>query len=164
MISPVQFRRSVMFDSLQPPWTAAGQAYVHHRLPEIAETHVHQVGDAIQASHPLSSPSPPTFNLSQHQGLSQWVGSSHQVTKVLEFQLQHQSFQWISGLISFRVDWFDLLWGEPNSISILAFSSIQWGKRTNTQTSWAGGQAVGTCPKVLPLPGWVTLARFHYQP
>ena len=54
--------------------------------------HVHWVGDAIQLSHPLFSPSPPTFNLSQHQGLFQWVGSSHQVAKVLEFQLQHQSF------------------------------------------------------------------------
>jgi len=68
---------------------------VHHLLLELAQTHVHQVGDAIQPSHSLSSPSPPAFNLSQHQGLFQWVSSSHQVTKVLEFQLQHQSFQWI---------------------------------------------------------------------
>ena len=61
---------------------------VHHQLPEFTQTHVHWVGDAIQPSHPLSSPSPPTFNLSQHQGLFQWVSSSHQVAKVLEFQLQ----------------------------------------------------------------------------
>ena len=67
---------------------------VHHQLPEFIQSHVHWVGDAIQPSHPLSSPSPPTFNLSQHQGLFQWVSSSHQVAKVLEFQLQHQSFQW----------------------------------------------------------------------
>ena len=67
---------------------------VHHQLPEITQTHVHRVGDAIQPSHPLSSPSPPTFNLSQHQGLFKWVSSSSQLTKVLEFQLQHQSFQW----------------------------------------------------------------------
>ena len=60
---------------------------------ELAHTHVHQVADAIQPSHPLSSPSPPAFNLSQHQGLFQWVSSSHEVAKVLEFQLQHQSFQ-----------------------------------------------------------------------
>ena len=66
---------------------------VHHQLPELTQTHVHWVGGAIQPSHSLSSPSPPAFNLSQHQGLFQWVGSSHQVTKVLE--LQHQSFQWI---------------------------------------------------------------------
>ena len=80
---------------------------VHYQLWELTEIHVHQVGDAIQPTHPLSSPSP-TFNLSQHQGLFQWASSSNQVAKVLEFQLQHQSFQWISGLISFRIDWFDL--------------------------------------------------------
>ena len=67
---------------------------VHHQLPEFTQTHVHQVGDAIQSSNPLSSPSPPAFNLSQHQGLFQWVSSSYQVAKVLQFQLQHQSFQW----------------------------------------------------------------------
>ena len=67
---------------------------VHHQFPEFTQTHVHWVGDAIQPSHPLSSPSPPAFNLSQHQGLFQWVSSSHQVAKVLKFQLQHQSFQW----------------------------------------------------------------------
>ena len=68
---------------------------VHHQLLELAQTHVHRVGEAIQPSHPLSSPSPPAFNLFQHQGLFKWVNSSHQVAKVLEFQLQHQSFQWI---------------------------------------------------------------------
>ena len=67
---------------------------VHHQLPECTQTCVHWVGDAIQPSHPLSSPSPPAFNLSQHQGLFKWASSSHQVAKVLEFQLQHQSFQW----------------------------------------------------------------------
>ena len=65
----------------------------HHQLPELTQTHVHQVADAIQPSHPLSSPSPPAFSLSQHQRLFQWVSSSHQVAKVLELQLQHQSFQ-----------------------------------------------------------------------
>ena len=66
---------------------------VHHQFLEFAQTHVHWVGDAIQPSQPLLSPSPPTFNLSQHQGLFQWANSSHEVAKVLEFQLQHQSFQ-----------------------------------------------------------------------
>ena len=66
---------------------------VHHQLPELTQTHVHRVGDAIQPSHPLSPPSPPAFSLSQHQGLFQGVSSSHQVAKVLEFQPQHQSFQ-----------------------------------------------------------------------
>ena len=67
---------------------------VHHQLPEFTQTHVHQVGDAIQPSHPLSSPSPPAPNPSQHQNLFQWVKSLHQVAKVLEFQFQHQSLQW----------------------------------------------------------------------
>ena len=71
---------------------------VHCQLREFTKTRVHWVGDAIQPSHPLSSPSP-TFNLFQHQGLFKWVSSSHLVAKVLEFQLQHQSFQWI-----FRTD------------------------------------------------------------
>ena len=82
---------------------------VYHQLPELAQTHVHGVSDAIQPSHPLSSPSPPALNVSQHQGLFQWVSPSHQVAKVLEFQLQHQSFQWIFRLMSFRMDWLDLL-------------------------------------------------------
>ena len=77
------------------PWTAARQCFlVHHQFPELAQTHVHRVGDTIHSSHPLSSPSPPAPNPSQHQGLFQWVSSSHEVAKVLEFQLQHQSFQW----------------------------------------------------------------------
>ena len=67
---------------------------VHHQLSESTQTHVHRVGDAIQPSHLLLSPSLPALNLSQHQGLFKWVNSSHQVAKVLEFQLQHQSFQW----------------------------------------------------------------------
>ena len=72
---------------------------IHHQLLEFTLTHVHWISGAIQASHPLVSPSPPAFNLSQHQCLFQWVSSLHQVAKVLEFQLQHQSFQWI-----FRTD------------------------------------------------------------
>ena len=70
------------------PWTAAHQASLsHHQYAELAQIHVPQVSDAIQPSHPLSSPSPSAFNLSQHQGLFQGVSSSHQVNKVLEFQL-----------------------------------------------------------------------------
>ena len=79
-------------------WSSPGLP-VHHQLPELTQTHVYRVGDAIQPSHPLLSPSPPAFNLSRNQGLFKWVSSSHQVAKVLEFQLQHQSFQWI-----FRTD------------------------------------------------------------
>ena len=73
--------------------SAPGFPVLHYPL-EFAQTHVHWIGDAVQPSHPLSSPSP-TFNSSQHQGLFQWVSSLHQVAKVLEFQFQHQSFQWI---------------------------------------------------------------------
>ena len=68
---------------------------VHHQLPELTQTHMHQIGNAIQPSHPLLSPSPPALNLSQHQGLFKSVNSSHQVAKVLEFQPQHQTFQCI---------------------------------------------------------------------
>ena len=99
---------------------------VPHQLPELTQTHVHWVGDPIQWSHSLSSPSPSAFNLSQHQGLSQWVSSSHQVAKVLEFQLQ--SFQWLfieiwSGMISFRIDWFDLLAVQGTCKSLLQHHS-----------------------------------------
>ena len=79
----------------ETPWsTAHPDLPVCHQLPESTKTHVHWVGDVIQPSHPLSSPSPPALNPSQHQGLFKWVSSSHQVAKILEFQLQHQSFQW----------------------------------------------------------------------
>ena len=97
-----------MSDSLQPhvlqhaglPCPSPTPGFpVHHQLPKPIQTNVYHVGDTIQPSHPLSSPSPSAFNLSQHQGLFQWVSSSHHVAKVLEFQLQHKSFQWI-----FRTD------------------------------------------------------------
>ena len=77
---------------------------IHHQLLEFTQTHFHWVSDAIQPSHPLSSPSPPAFNLSQHQGLFKWVSSLHQVAKILEFQLQQQPFQRIPQ------DWFPLGW------------------------------------------------------
>ena len=82
-------------------WTELNWAYfpITVTLHTYFQTNVHQIGDAIQPSHPLSSPSPPAFNLSQHEGLFQWLSSSHQVAKVSEFQLLHQSFQWI-----FRTD------------------------------------------------------------
>ena len=84
---------------------------VHHQLPEFTQTHIHWVSDVIQPSHPLSFPSLPAINSSQHQGLLKWVSSLHQVAKVLEFQLQHQSLQ--------RTPRTDLLWdglvGSPCS-------------------------------------------------
>ena len=82
---------------------------VLHCLPEFAQTHVRWVSDALQLSHPLSPPSPLALNFSQYQGLFQWVDSSHQVAKVLEFSFSISSFNVYSGLISFRIDWFDFL-------------------------------------------------------
>ena len=84
-----------MSDSLWHMVCSMPDLLVYHQLPELAKSHGNWVSDAIQPSHPLSAPSSLTFNLSQHQGLFEWVDSSHQVVKVLELQLQHHSFQWI---------------------------------------------------------------------
>ena len=94
-ISSVQFSPTVMSMDCSIPGFP-----VYHQLPELAQTHVHWVSDAIQSSHPVSSPSPPAFNLSQHQRLFQWVSSLHQVAKLLKLQLQHQSL-WMN-----IQDWF----------------------------------------------------------
>ena len=94
LLSSVQFSSiALSCPTLCDPrdWSTSGFP-VFHQLPELAQTHVHRVDDAFQPSHPLSSPSPPAFSLSQHQGLFQWVSSLHQVAKILELQLQHQSF------------------------------------------------------------------------
>ena len=98
LISFVQFTQSC-FTLCNPMDCSTTGFLVHHQLPELAQTHVCWLSDAIPPSHPLSSPSPPAFNHSQHQSLFKWVSSSHRVAKVLEFQLQHQSFQW-----TFRTD------------------------------------------------------------
>ena len=82
---------------------------VHHQLPELAQTHIHQVGDTIQSSHPLLSPSPPTFNLPQHQGLFQGVRSSYPVAKVWSFSFSISPSNEYSWLISYRIDWLHLL-------------------------------------------------------
>ena len=106
---------------------------VHHQLLEFTQTHVQWVGDAIQPSDPLSSASPPALNLSQHQGLFQWVSSLHEVANVLEFQLQHQSFQWIS----FRMDWLHLLAVQGTRKSLLQHHSSKasiWTLRSKFNT------------------------------
>ena len=82
---------------------------VHHQLLDLTQTHVHWIGDAIQPSHPLSSPSPPDLNLSQHQGLFQRVSSLHQVAKDWSFSFSISPSNEYSRLISFRMDWLDLL-------------------------------------------------------
>ena len=91
------------------PRTTARHASLSFTISKFAQTHVLWIDDAIQPSLPLPPSSPPALSLSQHQGFFQWVGSSHLVAKLLELQLQHQSFQEYSGLISFRIDWLDLL-------------------------------------------------------
>ena len=106
-ISWVQFSCLVVSNFCDPMDFGTADLPVHHQLPEFTQTHVLWVGNAIQPSHPLLSPSPPALNLSQHQGLFKGVSSLHQVAKTLEFQLQHQSFQWI-----FRTDFLygGLVW------------------------------------------------------
>ena len=118
IISSVQFSCSVMSDSLWPHRLQHTRPPCPSPTPEFIPTCVHWVGDAIQPSCPLSSPSPPAFSLSQHQALFQWVSSSHQVAKVLEFQLQHQSFQLI-----FRTD-FPLGWTGWISLQSKGLSEV----------------------------------------
>ena len=101
---------------------------VHHQFLELAQTHVHRVDDAIQPSQRLLSPSPPACDLSQRWGISPWTGSSHQMTKVLELQLEDQaegslSFQWIFRVDSSRIDWFDLLAVQETLKSLLQHHS-----------------------------------------
>ena len=109
---------------------------VHHQLPEFTQTQVHRVSDIIQPSHPLSSPFLPAPNPSQHQGLFQWVNSLHEVAKVLEFPLQHQSFQWTpetdlieDGLVGYPCSPRDSQECSPTpqfkSINFLALSFLQ---------------------------------------
>ena len=109
VLCSVQFSRSVASDSSRPHES-------HHSRPpcpsptlEFTQTHAHRVGDAIQPSHPLSSPSPPAPNLSQHQGLFQWVNSSHEVPEYWSFSFSISPFSEHAGLISFKMDWLDLL-------------------------------------------------------
>ena len=148
LFSSVQFSHVRLWDPMDCSMPGLP---VHHQLPEFTQTHVHWASDAIQPSYSLSSPSPPVFNLSQHQGLFQWVSSLHQVAKVLEFQLQHPSFQWIfridflsDGLVPpvsfvylmhFRIlnSELEVFWGEstknPFSVSFAVFF-MQWKMRT----------------------------------
>ena len=96
---------------------------LHHQLPEFTQTHVHWVGDAIQSSYPLLSPSPPAFNLFQHQGLFKWVSFSHQVAKYWSFSFNISPSNEYSGLISFRMDWLDLLAVQGTLKSLLQHDS-----------------------------------------
>ena len=103
---------------------------VHHQLPESTQTHVHWVADDIEPSHPLSSPSPPALNLSKHQGLFKWVSSSHQWLKYWSFSFSISPSSEYSGLISFRMDWLELLAAQRAFKSLLQHhsskASILW--------------------------------------
>ena len=120
----VQFSHSVVSSALQPHDCSMPGFPVHHQLPEFIQTHILWVWDHIQPSHPLSSHSPLAFSLSQHQGLFTWVSSSHQVAKVLEFQCQHQSFQFFSASVnlSASIIYYGLegmsLWGSMTVQSV----------------------------------------------
>ena len=96
---------------------------VYHQFPELVQTHVHRVSDAIQPTHPLSSPSPPAFSHSQQQGLFQWIRSLHQVAKVWGFSFSIRLSNEYSGLISFKSDWFDLLEVQRTLKSLLQHHS-----------------------------------------
>ena len=120
---------------------------VHHQLPEFTQTHVHWVSGAISASHPLSSPSPPDLNLSQHQGLFNWVSSLHQVAKVLEFQ----SFQW-----TFRTDFLeDGLVGSPSPTHSSKASILQWSAFFIVQLS----HPYMTTGKTIALTRWTFVGK-----
>ena len=121
----VQFSHSVMSDSLWPHELQHASLPFHHQLPESTQTHVHWVGDATQPSHSMLSLSPHAFKLSQHHDLFEWVSSSHQVAKVLELQLSVSPSNEYSGLISFRIDWLDLLAVQGILKSLLQHRSLK---------------------------------------
>ena len=124
----IYFMHTHQFSSLShvwlfaTPWTAVRQASLSIAKSH-AQTHVHQVGDAIQPCHPLSSPSAPAFNLSQHQGLFQWISSSHQVARVLEFQLQLSVLP--MNIQDWLMDWLDLLAVQGTLKSLLQHDTVQ---------------------------------------
>ena len=112
---------------------------VHHQLPEFTQTHIHCVGDAIQPSHPLLSPSPSAPNPSQHQSLFQWVNSSHEVPKYWSFSFGISPSNEHPGLISFRMDWLDLLADQGTLKSLLQHrsskASILWHSKLSSQSN-----------------------------
>ena len=104
--------------------TMPGVPELHHLL-EFAQTHAHWVKDAIQPSHPLLPPSPPALSLSQHQGLFQWVSSSHHVAKYWSFSFSISPSNEYSGMIPFWMDWFDLLTVQGTLKSLLQHHSLR---------------------------------------
>ena len=122
-ISLVQFSRSVVSNSMQPLESQHARPPCPSPTPGVHSNSVHRVSDAIQPSHPLSSPSPPAPNPSQHQGLFQWVNSSHQVAEYWSFSFSISPSNEHPGLISFRMDWLDLLAVQGTLKSLLQHHS-----------------------------------------
>ena len=109
LLEVLLFSRWAMSNSLQPHGLPPVSFSVHRYVLQLAQTHAHWIGDAIRPSHPLLSPSPPALNLSQPQSLVQWVVSSHQMAKDWKFSFSISPSKEYSGLISFRINWFNLL-------------------------------------------------------
>ena len=122
MFSSVQFSHSVRSAALRPRNRSTPGLLIHHQLLESTQTHVHWVGDAVQPSHPLSSPSP-ALNLSQHQGFFKWISSSHQMAKYWSFCFNISPSNEHPGLICFRMDWLDLLAVQGTLKSLLQHHS-----------------------------------------
>ena len=133
----VQFSCSVMSDSLQPHWLQQDRPSCPSPTLEFTQTHVQAVSDAIHPSHPLSSPSPPAFKLSQHQGIFQRASSSHQVAKLLEIQLQHQSFQWThrTGWVSLQSKGLSRVLSNP-TVQKHELFDVQLSSQSNSHPSW----------------------------
>ena len=133
---------------------------VHPQFLELAQTHVHQAGDAIQTSHSLSSPSPPALNLSQHQGLFQWVSSSHWVTKYWSFSFSISPSNEYSELIFFRIDWFDLL--TPFRETIIS-SAKEFYIRVQAKPSGNGSRELSKAQADSQVPAWVCGEKTWWQ-
>ena len=134
-----------MSESLRPHESQYARPPWHYQLQEFTQTHVCWVCDAIQSSHPLSYHSPHAFNLSQHQGLCQGVSSLYEVAKVLEFQLQHQSFQWTFRTDFFRMNWSDLL-AVQGTLKSLLHTTIQKHQFFGAQLSLQSNSHIHTWP------------------
>ena len=133
---------------------------VHHQLLDLTQTHVHRVSDAIQPSHPLLSPSPSAFNLSQHRGLFQWVSSLHQVAKYWSFRFSISPSNEYSGLISFRMDWLDLLAVQGTLKSLLQHHSSKPSiLRCSTFFTVQLSHPYMTTGKTIALTGWTFVGK-----
>ena len=129
---------------------------VHHQLLEITQTHVHRVGDAVQPSHPLSFLSPSAPDPSQHQGLFQWVSSSREVARVLEFQLQHQSFQWTPSTEPGRLQSMgSLRVGHDWATSLSLFTFMHWRRKWQSTPVFLPGES----QRQVSLVGWRLCGR-----